>query len=190
MAIYTVLAPGARDGAALPADPMRLVFVREGFSWAALFVAELWLLYRRMWLVFVLYVAVLVAAFLVDRAIGGPFVSVFLVLGHLLFALEGNEIRRWSLAGKGYRIIDVTEGKGLAEAEIRYFTAREAAMAARVDPAPVPPPALPPRPVAPAAPLRPIAPQGPVMPSTEAGDVVGLFPPPPPGGAPPGGGRP
>jgi hypothetical protein len=186
MAIYTVLAPDVRDGEPLPADPMRLVFVREGFSWAALLIAELWLLYRRMWLVFVLYVAVLVAAFFIDRAIGGPFVSVFLVLGHLLFALEGNEIRRWSLAGKGYRLVGVAEGKGLAEAEIRYFAGRETTVVAASPPeAPTPvapPPPLIVRPVPQAAPPRAIAPQGPINPSAEAGDVVGLFPPPPPGG--------
>jgi hypothetical protein len=183
MAIYTVLAPDVRDGEPLPADPMRLVFVREGFSWAALLIAELWLLYRRMWLVFVLYVAVLVAAFFIDRAIGGSFVSVFLVLGHLLFALEGNEIRRWSLAGKGYRLVGVAEGKGLAEAEIRYFAGRATTVVTVPPPAPVaPPPPLIVRPAPQAAPPRAIAPQGPINPSAEAGDVVGLFPPPPPGG--------
>jgi hypothetical protein len=136
-----------------------------------------------MWLVLVLYVAVLVAAFFIDRQIGGPFVSVFLVLGHLLFALEGNEIRRWSLAGKGYRLIGVAEGKGLAEAEIRYFAGRETTGVTAPPPAPVaPPPPLIVRPAPQAAPPRPIAPQGPINPSAEAGDVVGLFPPPPPGG--------
>ena len=36
MAIYTVLAPKVRDGEPLP-DPMAVVFVKEGFSWPALF---------------------------------------------------------------------------------------------------------------------------------------------------------
>lgn len=186
MAIYTVLAPQAPAGAPPAAtDPLALVFVREGFSWPALLIAELWLLYRRMWLVFVLYIAVIAAAWYVDRQIGGPFVSVFLALAHLLFALEGNQLRRWSLARRGYSLVGVVEGKGLAEAEIRYFHGQEAAAPAGITPDPALPPAPPaivpvPPPAPPAPPVRPpMQPLGAVAPSAEAGDVVGLFPSPP-----------
>ena len=56
MALYTVFAPPPEPGETAP-DPVRFVFVKDGFCWPALFIPELWLLFRRMWLVFVLYLA-------------------------------------------------------------------------------------------------------------------------------------
>ena len=53
MTIYTVLAP-PEAGSAGP-DRDRFVFIKEGFCWPAFFFAAIWLLFRRMWLVFILY---------------------------------------------------------------------------------------------------------------------------------------
>ena len=161
MPLYTVLAPPQRDGEAAP-DPVDYVFVKEGFSWPALFVAELWLVYRRMWLVFVLYVVVVGAALAIERQTGGPLAGVFLTLARLLFALEGNGLRRWTLLRYGFQIVGVVEGPRVTEAEIRYFCAWPAA-AVESPPAP-----------APHEPARP----APVSQSAEDGGVVGLFPAP------------
>ena len=168
MAIYTVLAPETRDGAPA-ADAMRTVFVKEGFAWPALFFAVVWMLYRRLWLVLVGYVVVGVALTALTTRIGGGIPGDALLLLHFLFALEANELRRWTLERRGYALVGVVEGRGLEEAEIHYFTALEAPAAAM----PVPP--VPPTP--PTPPMPPRNP-GPVRPSAEAGDVVGLFPAP------------
>ena len=172
MAIYTVLAPALRDADPSSApEPMSYVFVKEGFSWPALFFAAPWLIYRRMWLVLVAYVAVAVFVGAIDSQVGGDLPGFFLIIGHLLFAVEANELRRWTLRRRGYRLVDVVEGHGLEEAEIRFFAGRQPEEA--ITPVPPSPPA---------PPAPPVPRLGPVQPSAEAGDVVGLFPPPQPRG--------
>lgn len=120
MPLYTVFAPPPKPGETAP-DPVRFVFVKDGFCWPALFVPELWLLARRMWLVFVLYLAASVAISIIGSKVGGPLPWVTLVLMHLLFALEGNALRRWKLSSRGYAFIGVAEGHR-EEAELRFFS--------------------------------------------------------------------
>jgi hypothetical protein len=180
MAIYTVLAPALRDGDVAP-DPMKTVFVKDGFSWPALFFAVIWMIYRRMWLVLVVYVAVGLAAGFVAQRTGGDVAGFAMVLAHLLFALEANNLRRWTLERRGLRLVGVAEGRNVEEAEIGYFAGIEAGgpvvVAPPIPPTPPAPPAPPVRPTPPPMPgvlYRP----DPVRPSAEAGDVVGLFPAP------------
>ncbi len=120
MALYTVLRPPLRPGEKEP-DPLETVFVKDGFCWPALFIPELWLLFRRMWLVFGLYLLAAIAAYVIDRRVGGPIPGVFFALAHLLFALEGNSLRRWTLYRRGFRFAGVVEAPNVSEAEIRYF---------------------------------------------------------------------
>ena len=163
MTIYTVLAPKVRDGDVLP-DPMATVFVKEGFAWPAFFFAGPWLIFRRMWLVLIGYLIVVMIIGYVGDKVSGSLPGVIIFLVHFLFALEANELRRWTLARRGYRLVGVVEGRGLEEAEIRYFTSLDMPQADVPSPAPPSPPA--PRKL------------GPVQPSAEAGDVIGLFPAP------------
>lgn len=161
MTLYTVLAPPPRQGETRP-DPIAVVFIKEGFCWPALFFPALWLIFRRMWLVLVLYVAAAIGiGILGDRTTAGV-ASAVAVLAWLWFAVEANGLRRWSYLIHGWRLIDVVEGRNLREAELRYFLEWPAI----VPPAPPPPPE---KPV-----IR--------LPSAEAGDVIGLFPS--PGGSP------
>lgn len=180
MAIYTVLAPPPRDGD--PAkEALNTAFVKDGFSWPALLFAAPWMIYRRMWLTLVVYVAVMTAlAYAMQRA-GGDFGASVVLLVHLLFALEANNLRRWTLERRGFRLVAVAEGRNIEEAEIRYFSSREAGDTTL----PVPPvPAPPPAPTTVLAPPTPSTPgvvyyrPDPIRPSAEAGDVVGLFPTP------------
>ena len=188
MAIYTVLATPARDSEAA-LDPLKTVFVKDGFSWPALFFGVLWMIYRRMWLVLVLYVAAALAAGFVTQRAGGDVAGFALVLAHVLFALEANNLRRWTLERRGYRFTGIAEGRNLEEAEVRYFASLDGGDAVEAAPPTSPTPPTPPAP-----PARPTSPTpsipgvlyrpDPVRPSAEAGDVVGLFPAP---AAPPGG---
>jgi hypothetical protein len=140
---------------------MAIVFVKDGFSWPALFFAGPWLIFRRMWLVLAGYVVAGLAIGSVGNAVGEGAAAAAILLLHVLFALEANELRRWTLQRHGYRLIGMVEGRGLEEAEIRYFAAAEARS---VPATPSPSPALPPL--------------GTIQPSAEAGDVIGLFPAP------------
>jgi hypothetical protein len=164
MAVFTIFAPQARDGNALP-DAMDLVFVKDGFNWPALFFAGPWLIYRRLWLALIGYIVVAVAVTYAASQISEGFASLVGLAVHFLFALEANQLRAWTLERNGYRLIGVSDGRSVEEAEIRYFSEADVAL----PPAP---------PVPPAPPSVPKVPQPPVKPSAEAGDVVGLFPAP------------
>ena len=157
MTLYTVLAPPQRAADAVP-DPIGLVFVKEGFCWPALFIPGLWLIFRRMWLILALCVAIVVGLEVLAQEVGPAIPLVIYVLLRLLFALEANGLRRWTLEGAGYRLIDVIEGRRLAEAEFRYFHGRPP-----VEPVPQPPPTE-------------IA--APSWTPSEPAEVVGLFPTP------------
>ncbi len=119
MPLYTVFAPPVKPGETAP-DPVRFVFVKDGFCWPALFIPELWLLARRMWLVFLLYLAASLAISVIGTKVGGPLPWVTLILMHLLFALEGNALRRWKLSSAGYDFVGVAEGRR-DDAELRFF---------------------------------------------------------------------
>ena len=163
MRVYTVLQPPTPPGEV--AEPTSFVFIKEGFCWPALFVAELWLLCRRMWLVFLAYLAVAMVLTGLDGAFGGPLPWIFLTLAHLLFAFEANELRRWTLERRGYRQIGVVAGGYLRDAELRFFLAWKPEA-----PSPTKP--------------EPAKPSNPTMgpPAADFGDVVGLFPAPEGGG--------
>lgn len=168
MAIYTVLAPPDEASAT---DPLKAVFVKDGFSWPALFFAAPWLIFRRMWLVLVLYLAVMIGLSVLIQRTGADQAGFVVILLHILFALEANNLRRWTLERRGFRLAGVAEGRNLEEAELRWFAQREPADTI------VSLPAVPPQP--PSPPVPPIPPRmGPVNPSAESGGVVGLFPAP------------
>ena len=167
MAIYTVLVPGSAEA---ESDPMAAVFVKEGFCWPALFFALPWLIFRQLWWVLAGYIVVVAVVGVIGDQLGDAFTGPALVVLHFLFALEANELRRWTLRRHGYRLTAVVEGRGIEEAEIRYFAGLSARAASDVPDQPTPPPPAPPPPT-----LRPL---GPIAPSAEAGDVIGLFPAP------------
>jgi hypothetical protein len=157
MSIYTVLSPPPVTGDIAP-DPLSLLFVKEGFSWPALFFPEVWLIVRRMWLLLLLDVLIIVAAMSLAHGMDDAAVAiVLLLLARFLFALEANGLRRWTYYRRGYRLIGVVEGRRLWEAELRFFVdwaPGSAAPATSSEPEPPPPKRA----------------------SPEAGEVVGLFP--------------
>jgi hypothetical protein len=131
MAIYSVHSKG---------DPERdAIFVRDGFSWAAFIFTVLWALWNRMWIVAV----VLFAAMIGISAIGTWFglhetaVSIINMAVGLLFGMEAQDLRRWSLARRGYHETGITAGDGLEDAELRFFLSQTSERIS-YPPAPVP----------------------------------------------------
>ena len=122
MTVYSVYeSPTEAPDLAERAD--RLAFVKEGFSWPALFVPVLWLLYYRMWIEFILLVLVYVAlqlAFGTDpqgQTLAG---WASLAIG-ILFAFEASDLRTHSLERRGYRFAGVASGRDRTEAERSFF---------------------------------------------------------------------
>jgi hypothetical protein len=101
----------------------RLAFVREGFSWVALLVPLVWLLYHRMWIeslvLFLVYVG-LQLAFGGD-AQGQALTAWASVAISILFAFEANDLRTASLERRGYRFAGVASGRDRVDAERAFF---------------------------------------------------------------------
>jgi hypothetical protein len=120
MTIYTVLSPPAETGSAGP-DPDSFVFVKEGFCWPALYITAIWLLWRRMWLAFILYLAAAAAVLTLAAKMAPPVAVLTVLLFGFLVALEANNLRRWTLERRGYRFIGVASGDRRSDAEFRFF---------------------------------------------------------------------
>jgi hypothetical protein len=160
MPTYTVHEPPMKNARA--ADPQRFVFVRDGFHFWAFLLAPLWLLYRRLWLAFVLYLVVSVVVqvlFWLLGTPGGARTVIGLLVG-LLIGLEASTIRRWTYARRKWKTIGVVSGDDEEEAERRFFSEWVTRAPEEIKPASAAPLALPRR--------DPVA----------SGDIIGLFPQP------------
>lgn len=101
------------------------ILVREGFAWLAFLFPAVWFLFNRMWLVLVLYLAgaaMLGAAMrdLPDELIGLAGLAVQLLIG-----FHAPDLRRWTLARRGWRLLGVVAAAGGEDAALaRLYTAR------------------------------------------------------------------
>ena len=166
MKVYTVHEPRKLTGD--PArDAERFVFVRDGFHFWAFVLAPLWMLWRRLWLVFVLYLVAMIALQAGLWSIGASR-QVQLIVGvlvSLLIGFEAGTLRRWTLTRRRWTNLGVVVGRNRADAERRFFDTWVPRGEAPVPRSDIAPPA--------AAPAPARAPE----PST---DVIGLFPEPEP----------
>src|SRR5882762_2789650 len=141
MTTYMVFEPPAgRDDPAARAE--RIVFVPDRFSWGAFLVAPLWMLWQRLWLIFLAYLMLMAAVTVGLRFAGvGPGAR-FLVMAliALLVGFEAANLRRWALLRGGWRERGPIIGHDLAAAERRFFDAYVATAATR-EAVPAAPPA-------------------------------------------------
>lgn len=175
MTVYSVYEPAGEADPERRAD--KIAFVKEGFNWLALIVPVIWLLYRRMWLEALAFLALfltLPALFGSDPAgkeIGG-FVSLGMVV---VFAFMANDLRAWSLRRRGFGFAGTASGRDRVEAELRFFSRWLADQDRETEaPSASTPPAksLASAPIAPAAKTHPITPTRPLG----GDDVIGSFP--------------
>ncbi|GGA90471.1 hypothetical protein GCM10011491_18000 [Brucella endophytica] len=129
MASYVVMEPPAETG---KDTAERTVFVRDGFSFLALIMPVIWLLFYRLWFEAGLVLAAAVALGVAGEYWGAPGTATILtLLISILVALEGNNWRLSALRRKGYAEKGVIEADDRAEAEIRYFSNGATAPATR-----------------------------------------------------------
>src|SRR5271170_4674341 len=124
MSVYTVHEPPLRAAGVL-ADPERFIFVRDGFYVWAFLLTPLWMLWHRLWLVFLSYVvasAVLDSALRVAGASAGLIGLVGMLIA-LLIGLEASTLRRLTLRRRRWRNVGVVSGDDLEDAERRFFEA-------------------------------------------------------------------
>lgn len=123
MIAYTVYEPEELRGELLErAD--QVTFVREGFAWLALPFPVLWLLFHRMWLVLLAFLGLVVVLNLAAGLFaGGETIGGWMSLGlTVLLAFEANDLRRWTLERRGYRLAGTVSGRTRTECEQRFFT--------------------------------------------------------------------
>jgi hypothetical protein len=164
MPVYTVHEPPPRKGADEAASADRVMFVRDGFSFWAFVFGPLWMFWRGLWLVLLLYVVATVALQAGLWAIGASGTVKFGVglLVALLIGFEAASLRRWTLARRNWIGHGVVVADNEEMAERRFFDAWVA------------------REPRPATPVH-VPAAGPVQPYRTAADppdVVGLFPEP------------
>ncbi|POF32940.1 DUF2628 domain-containing protein [Roseibium marinum] len=122
MSTYIVMAPPEFEN--LAGDPRqsdRLAFVPDGFSFLAFFFSPIWLLVHRMWLILLAYLAVTLVIEVLAQFVSSGAMGLAALIVSILFALEAQALRRWSLERKGWRVVGIVEGKGVAEAELRFL---------------------------------------------------------------------
>jgi hypothetical protein len=123
MPTYSVHQPPPGKTAAAPA-PERFVFVRDGFHVWAFLLPPLWMLWRRLWLVLILYVAISAALAGVMYAIGMPpsvHIAVDTLVG-LLIGMEAATLRRWTLGRRGWQSLGFVVAEDEELAERRFFS--------------------------------------------------------------------
>jgi hypothetical protein len=160
MAVYTIHQPPLRNGETAP-DTDRFAFVRDGFYVWAFLLGPLWMAWRRLWLVLVLYVVALIGVAVALRYSGASnwvqSLVTFAIM--ILIGLEAGSLRRWTLARRGWKNVGVVVGDDLESAERRFF----ADWIDRGQPAPQSSVVKP----------QPVAPR---IPKAGGSDVIGLFP--------------
>lgn len=121
MKTYSVFEPTVRPGSPVE-DAQSLVFVRHGWSLAALFVPMVWMLMRRLWWVLLTYVVLIIAIQVLSYAISPVYTAGLSVALALVIMIEAGQLRLESMAAKGYREIAVINAKNQADAEHQFFT--------------------------------------------------------------------
>jgi hypothetical protein len=124
MAVYTVHEPLPKKDEA-SADPERFAFVRDGFYFWAFLLGPLWMLWRRLWLVTLLYFALSTSLQLGLWALGASMTMKFLAwfLLALLIGFEAGTLRRWTLTRHGWKNLGVVVADDVESAERRFFAA-------------------------------------------------------------------
>jgi hypothetical protein len=129
MRYYTVHAPDGEYDA-----PEDYLFVKDGFSWPALFIPIVWILWHRLWLTLIWYIVFVLVVAWAGRLLNDDIATALAVIGTLVFAFEANNMLRHALDARGWDEIGSSFGKDLTEAEARFFAGTSiAAPAPRAD---------------------------------------------------------
>jgi hypothetical protein len=102
-----------------------LVFVKDGFSWAAALFAPLWLIVHRLWWPLLGYV-ILSAVLQVPQLLftfDQRWLGLAALALNVLVGLEADSLRRWGLERLGWHTVGTVTGKTAAECERRFFDA-------------------------------------------------------------------
>src|ERR1700690_756976 len=122
MKLYSVYAPKGETDPAIAAD--RAFFVREGFSWPALWFGPLWLLARGLWFALAAWIvgAALVAFAAKEGRLDASTGFWLYLLSALFLGLEGQRLRAGAAQRRGLSLTGVVGGGDQFEAERNFFS--------------------------------------------------------------------
>ena len=114
MSIYTVHIPpeGGEEKAR---------FLAEGVNFWALIVPFFWLLWHRLWLAFLAYIAAVGIIIGIGRIAGEAVTFLLAFLPGLFLMFEGNQLIRNRLSRQGWQLVDVVSGARREDAELAFF---------------------------------------------------------------------
>src|ERR1700709_2841166 len=121
MPVYTVHAPVAY-GADLAATD-KFVFVRDGFHFWAAALSMIWLVWNRLWLALIGWIALTLAIGFGLAALGtgrGAILFVDLLIA-ILMGFEAATLQRWTLSRRKWRQLDIVVADDAESAERRFF---------------------------------------------------------------------
>lgn len=100
------------------------IYVPEKFSWVACLFPPLWILYNKLWGIFLGYI---IFIFILNEFSGleiiNSFSSAVLYFGScILFGFSAYDIYRESLKSRGYKLVDVIIASSEDEAELKYIS--------------------------------------------------------------------
>ena len=104
-----------------PQGAPEIAVVPYGFSWGAFLFQALWALYRGVWLTAIVLLVAGSAVSLLAGLLGlDPLAGLAVqVAGALVLGLAANDMRRFELVRRGYRLCAIVAAASLAEAEAR-----------------------------------------------------------------------
>lgn len=121
MKTFSVFEPPVLPGSPVE-DAQSLVFVRHGWSLAALLIPMVWMLARRLWWVLLAYLILIIAIQVLSYAITPVITAGLSVALALAVMIEAGQLRLESMAAKGYREIAVIDAKNQRDAEHEFLT--------------------------------------------------------------------
>src|SRR5437763_15254071 len=109
MSVYTVHVPPVESSAQ---TPERFVFVRDGFSFWAFLLGPVWMLWHRLWLAFIGYIAIAALLQIGLHLIGASAMVTFTAaaLLALLVGFEAPTLRRMTLARRRWGNVGIVVG--------------------------------------------------------------------------------
>jgi hypothetical protein len=112
-----------------PADRIdraeKLVFIKDGFSWAAALFGPLWMIVHRLWWALLGFVVIVGSLQLIGKlaVVDQRWMALAGFAVNLLVGFEADTLRRWALERRGWRMLGAVSGRTFDECERRFFEA-------------------------------------------------------------------
>ena len=121
MVIYTVHEPPNASANRLESAE-QLLFVKDGFSWLAALLPVVWLLWKRMWLELIVFMALAGLIVWVFTTLGAPDLGNGILLAvQVLFGFEAGNLYSASLERRGWPLVGTVSGSSREDCERRFL---------------------------------------------------------------------